>query len=74
MSQNVVRLHPVSSGSSYREDASELLETAKQNAFALVSVIGELEDGTIYVTGTANAGETLILLHRAISRIVNGDA
>lgn len=38
-----------------------------------MTIIGELPDGSLWVSGTANAGETLILMEMAKQRIIFGD-
>ncbi|VTZ61775.1 hypothetical protein [Sinorhizobium medicae] len=70
---NVVRLDPVEVGSGYRFDADEILEGAKGKGMKTLAVIGELPDGTTWVSGTANAGETLILMERAKRVICFGE-
>lgn len=67
---NVIKFYPVEVGEGYRIDTDEMLEATKGTKFNMLVIIGETEDGEPYVAGSANAGETLILLHRAINRIV----
>lgn len=69
----VVKLHPVEVGDGYRFEAAPILDAAKEETFSRLAVIGELEDGSIYVAGTANAGETMILIERAKHFLVFGD-
>lgn len=69
----VVKFEPVTIGEAYRFDADQILEEAKGQAFSRLAIIGDLEDGSIWVSGTANAGETMILMERAKRQIVFGD-
>ncbi len=69
---NVVDLKLVEVGSSYRFQAETILEAAKSSEFRKLAVIGELENGELYVAGTANAGETLVLMEMAKHSIVFG--
>lgn len=65
MSDNVVELKLVQVGEDVRLDADKILEAAKGQGFHRLAILGDLEDGSTYVAGTANAGETLILIERA---------
>lgn len=69
---NVVKFEPVEVGEGFRFDPDEILEAAKGRGFQTVAVLGQLEDGTFWVSGSANAGETLILMERAKQQIVFG--
>lgn len=73
MADNITKLTPVEVGERFRFEPDEILEEAKGQPFTTVCVLGQLEDGTIYVTGSANAGETMIPLEKAKRRIVFGD-
>lgn len=68
----VIKFKPEIVGAGYRFDNDEILEAAKGKKFGRLVVIGDLEDGGLYVAGTANAGETMILLELAKSYIVTG--
>ncbi len=70
----VVKFQPVEVGSGYRFDADELLEANKGQDFTTLVLIGELPDGSTYIAGSANAGETLILMERARHAMIFGDA
>lgn len=70
---NVVKLEPVEVGEGYRFDPDEILEAAKGQGFATLAILGQFEDGTFWVSGSANAGETLILMERAKHQIVFGE-
>lgn len=70
---NVVKLELVSIGEGARLDSDEILESAKGQSLARFVVVGDLPDGSLWVSGSANAGESLILLERAKHHIVFGD-
>lgn len=70
---DVVKLNLVEVGENFRFDAGQILDGARERKFNRFALIGELEDGTMYVAGTANAGESLVLLERAKRHIVFGD-
>lgn len=74
MMDNVIKLVPDQVGEGYRFESDEILESAKGNGFTSVVVIGELEDGELWVSSAANAGEDLILIERAKHHIVFGSA
>ncbi len=69
----VVKLQQVEVGEGFRFDADAILEAAKGKGFTTVAVLGQLEDGSFWVSGSANAGETLILMERAKRQICFGD-
>lgn len=69
----VVKFEPVVVGEGFRFDADEILDAAKGQEFTILTILGELDDGTIWVSGTANAGETMVLMERAKRQIVFGD-
>lgn len=73
MTENVTKLELVEVGEGFRFDPDELLEAAKGQQFERLAIIGSNPDGTLWVSGTANAGETLILLELAKHKIVHGD-
>jgi hypothetical protein len=66
----VAKFEPVVVGEGYRFDADELLEAAKGQGFTTLAIIGQLEDGSIWISGTANAGETLILMEKAKRQVI----
>ena len=70
MTAKVIAFKPEFVGEGFRFDPDELLEAAKGNKFSRLAIIGELEDGSIWVSGTANAGETLILMELAKRDII----
>ena len=69
MSDNVVKFEPVEVGDGYRFDPDELLEANKGAGFEMLVLIGEI-DGEIVVAGSANAGESLILMEKAKLKII----
>lgn len=69
----VVKFQPVEVGEGFRFDHDAILEAAKGQGFTTVAVLGQLEDGSFWVSGSANAGETLILMERAKRKICFGD-
>lgn len=69
----VVTFQPVEVGVGYRFDPDVILEEAKGNEFVKLAVLAERPDGSIFVSGNANAGETLILMEMAKHRIVFGE-
>lgn len=72
MSDNVVKLEVVEVGENHRFEAAQLFDAAKTYDFERMAIIGRLENGEIYVAGTANAGETMVLLKQAEHYIVFG--
>lgn len=68
----IVKLQPTSVGEGFRFDPDELLEAAKGNGFDTLVILGELPDGSTWISGTANAGETLILMERAKHDLIFG--
>lgn len=69
----VVKFQPVEVGEGFRFEPDAILEAAKGQGFTTVAVLGQLEDGSFWVSGSANAGETLILMERAKRQICFGD-
>ena len=69
----VTKLELVEVGEGFRFDPDDLLEKAKGNAFTECAIIGAMPDGTIWISGSANAGETLILIELAKHKIVHGE-
>lgn len=74
MSANVVKLELVEVGDGFRFEADAILEAAKGQPFTTVAVLGQLEDGTTWISGNANAGETLVLMERAKRVVVFGES
>lgn len=70
---NVVKFDPVVVGEGYRFDPDKILEAAKGQGFSMICILGELEDGTHWVSGSANAGEILVLMEKAKRLIVFGE-
>lgn len=69
---NVVKLQLVEVGEGFRFDNDTILDAAKGQEFTSLAIIGGYADGSTYIAGTANAGETLILMERAKQKIVFG--
>lgn len=70
MTATIHKFDPVVVGEAFRFDPDELLETAKGQSLDRLAIIGELPNGEMWISGTANAGETLILIERAKLRII----
>lgn len=70
---NVAKLELLEVGEGFRFDPDEILETAKGQGFQTIAILGQLDDGTTWVSGSANAGETLVLIERAKHQIVFGE-
>lgn len=71
---SVVKLELVEVGEGFRFDPDALLEAAKGQGFERLAILGQLPDGSLWVSGSANAGETLILIELAKHQIIHGDA
>lgn len=69
----VVKLVVDTVGEGFRFDPDDVLEAAKGQEFTTLAVLGQLEDGTIWISGNANAGETLVLMERAKRVCVFGE-
>jgi hypothetical protein len=73
MTAKVLKFEPVEVGSDFRFDADEILEGAKGQPFTCLAIIGQLEDGSQWITGNANAGEILVMMERAKHHLVFGE-
>lgn len=71
MTAEVIKFNPVVVGEGFRFDPDELLEAAKGQKFERMAIIGALESGELWVSGTSNAGETLILMELAKHQIIH---
>ena len=60
-------------GAGRKIDPDMVLEEAKGEGFERLLLIGEREDGSIYVAGNVNAGEILFLMERSKRVIVFGE-
>lgn len=60
-------------GSGYRFDPDVILEEAKGQGYTNILVIGELENGELWVSSAANAGEALVLMEKAKRHICFGE-
>lgn len=70
---SVVKLELIEVGEGFRFDPDAILEAAKGQGFTKLAIVAENPDGTIWASGSANAGETLILLELAKHRIIHGE-
>jgi hypothetical protein len=70
---DVLKFEPTVVGEAFRFDPDQILEAAKGQAFTRLAILGELEDGTMWTSGNANAGETLVLMEKAKRQIVFGE-
>ncbi len=67
----VVKFNPVVVGDGFRFDPDQILEAAKGKGFVNLVIVGELPDGgDLWVSGMANAGESLIMIERAKLQII----
>lgn len=71
---SVVKLELVEVGEGFRFDPDHLLEAAKGQGFTRLAILAENPDGSLWVSGTANAGETIILIELAKHQIIHGGA
>lgn len=71
--ETVVRFEPREVGSGYRFDPDQKLGEAKGQPFTNILIIGELEDGAIWISSAANAGEAMILMEKAKHQICFGE-
>ena len=69
----VLKFEPVEVGEGYRFDPDQLLEAAKGQGFTRLAILGEMPGGELWVSGSANAGETIILIELAKHKIVHGE-
>jgi hypothetical protein len=65
MSAEVIHLRPEIVGDGYRFDADEVLDAAKGQNLGKAVIVGELPDGTLWVSSTCGAGDMLLLIERA---------
>ena len=70
MSGKVVKLELVTVGENFRFDPDALLEAAKGRDIETLVIIGQLPDGELWISGSANAGETIILMEMAKAEII----
>lgn len=72
MSDNVHKLQLVQVGEDFRFDPDVILEAAKGKGFVRLAILAELPDGSTWVSGSSNAGETLVLMELAKHEIIFG--
>ena len=70
---NVVKLELVQMGEALRFDADQTLEDAKGHDFVTLVVLGELADGSNFISGNCNTGEALITIERIKHSLLFGD-
>lgn len=70
---DIHKLHPIEVGEGFRFDPDEILEKAKGQGLKTVAILAETDDGDIWISGSANAGETLVLMELAKRRVVFGE-
>ena len=73
MTDNVIGFRPEIVGEGFRLNPDEMLENTKGNGLKKLCIIGETEDGELYIAGSDNLGETLMLLLRLQHKIARGD-
>jgi hypothetical protein len=65
MSENVLPFPQVAIGDGLEIDPAAVLDASQKKAFTRLVVIGEQDDGGLYVAGTHGAGESLMLVEMA---------
>ncbi len=68
---DVLKFDPIVVGEGFRFDPDDLLEAAKGQKFDRLCIIGDLGDGSMWVSGTANLGETFILMEKAKKHLLD---
>lgn len=69
----VLKFSPKVVGEGFRFDPDQILDGAKGQEFATICVIGHYLGGELWISGSANAGETLILLELAKHHLLFGN-
>lgn len=73
MTAEIHKFVPEVVGENYRFDADAILEAAKGQGFFKVAIIADFEDKPgIWISGSANAGETMMLMEAAKLSLVRG--
>jgi hypothetical protein len=72
MTENILKFTPQIVGEGFRIDPDQILEEAKGKNFSRLMIIADDDLGKLYVAGSANAGECMILMELAKRRIVDG--
>lgn len=70
---DVIKLVPKEIGENYRFKPDDVLEQAKGRGSESLVVLAQMPDGSIEITGTANLGETVVLLELAKHTLLFGD-
>ena len=73
MTDNVIGFRPEIVGEGFRLNPDEMLENTKGNGLKKLCIIGETEDGELYVAGNANVGVTLVLMLWFQHQLVTGE-
>lgn len=73
MSSDVLKLVPQSIGEDFRFDPDEILEDSKGKPFEKIAIMGEMEDGELWISGNASYGEVLILMEKIKRMVVFGE-
>ena len=74
MTDNVVEFPFKLVGENAELDPDEMLENNKGQNFKTLCIIGELEDGELYVASSVNLGKTLVLLFRFQHQLATGES
>lgn len=72
MTAEIVQLVPDEVGDEYRFDPDAELEAAKGKRLQSILIIGQTEDGGLYIGGNLNAGGGLVLMEMAKHALVFG--
>ena len=73
MMDNVIGFRPEIVGEGARLNPDEMLENTKGKGLKKLCIIGETEDGELYIAGSDNLGETLVLMLRFQHQLVTGE-
>ena len=69
----IITFNPEAVGDGYAVDSDAVLDGAKGRNYSRLVIIGETDDGDLYVASTSGVGEILILIELAKRFIVFGD-
>lgn len=73
MTDNVSKLKLVTVGEGFHFNPDDLLEAAKGQGFDKLAILAQRPDGSLWVSGSDGAGETIILIELAKHQIIHGD-
>lgn len=68
----IVKLELVEVGENFRFEPDYILDAAKGQKFTTLAVLAQNEDGTLWVSSTANLGETVILIEKSKHQLLHG--